>query len=111
MSRSFKPSLILHPLAWAAFLFLAVCMFRFLSGPFYLGSNSDPSYFYFYNFLSLCEGQSCKFVDHPGTTLDMLGAVVTKLFLVSRAQEPSLPACIPHLETILFLVWLAMLVL
>jgi len=91
-------------------LMLVAALFRYLSGPFYWGNNSDPSYFYLYNFLYLLEGQSPQFVDHPGTPVDLLGALVVRFF-PSAPHELWLSAHAQQGETVLTLVWFLMMVL
>ena len=48
-------------------------------GPFWLGTNSDPSYAYALNSLRLLEGQPPTHLDHPGVTVHLLGAGVFRL--------------------------------
>jgi hypothetical protein len=93
---------------FAGFLVLAASLFRVFSGPFYFGNNSDPSYFYFYNFLYILEGKSPQFVDHPGSTLDMLGALVVKIFFNAHAGAAWFLADTQHVERVLGLVWVFM---
>ena len=45
-------------------------------GPYNLGSNSDPEYNYLLNSLSILTGHVPAHTDHPGTTLQEIGAVV-----------------------------------
>jgi len=45
-------------------------------GPYWLGSNSDPSYAYLFNGLSLLHLRPPPHVGHPGTPLQMLCALV-----------------------------------
>lgn len=45
-------------------------------GPYWLGSNSDPSYAYLFNGLGLLHLYSPSHIDHPGTPLQMLCALV-----------------------------------
>lgn len=45
-------------------------------GPFYLGLNSDPEYCYLFNSLNLVTLHVPRHIDHPGTTLQELGAAV-----------------------------------
>jgi hypothetical protein len=45
-------------------------------GPFWLGTNSDPSYAYALNSLRLVEGRAPTHLDHPGLTVQLLGAAV-----------------------------------
>ena len=93
------------------FLAVMVCLFRYCSGPFYFGNNSDPSYFYLYNFLYILEGKSPLFVDHPGTTLDILGALVIKIFFAPMPNTPWLLTNAAQAEAVLSLVWFFMIAL
>lgn len=45
-------------------------------GPFYLAFNLDPDYAYLFNSLLLLHFQAPAHIDHPGTTLQLLGAGV-----------------------------------
>lgn len=56
------------------------------TGPYWLGANSDPAYLYLINSLYILKGISPSFVDHPGTTLEILGAVVIKCMNWSAPQ-------------------------
>ncbi len=60
-------------------------------GPFWLGLNSDPDYAYLFNSLNLCVGVPPWHVDHPGTTLQVLGAGVIRTchwFLTNAGGRP-----------------------
>ena len=96
---------------FAGFLVGTACLFRYLSGPFYFGNNSDPSYFYFYNFLYILEGKSLQFVDHPGAPLDILGALVVKIFFNPQTNIPWLLTNAHQVELVLGLVWFLMIVI
>jgi len=48
-------------------------------GPYWLGPNNDPAYMYLINFLYILDQIPPKFVQHPGMTLQMLGAGVVKI--------------------------------
>lgn len=48
------------------------------TGPYWLSVNSDPAYQYLFNSLYLLNGISPIHVDHPGTTLQILGAIILK---------------------------------
>jgi hypothetical protein len=48
-------------------------------GPYFLRNNFDPDYNYLLNSLSLLKLQTPRHTDHPGTTLQLLGAVVLLL--------------------------------
>ncbi|MFZ1462404.1 MAG: hypothetical protein WAU38_16535, partial [Ignavibacteria bacterium] len=68
-------------------LLLPVCFIIFslslrsAEGPYYNGL-ADPSYVYLINSLSLAQmnGYNIGHVDHPGTPLQITGAVVVKIF-------------------------------
>jgi hypothetical protein len=45
-------------------------------GPYYLGPNVDPEYPYLCNSLNMAVGRRPNHVDHPGTSLQLLGAAV-----------------------------------
>lgn len=44
---------------------------RLSAGPFWLGSNLDPSYLYLFNAAYILDGIAPMFTDHPGTTLQL----------------------------------------
>lgn len=58
-----------------------------LRGPFWLGTNSDPSYVYLVNSLALSEGEAPRHVDHPGTTLQLFGAGWLRLLTCRSLQD------------------------
>jgi hypothetical protein len=64
-------------------------------GPFWLGTNSDPSYVYALNSLRLVEGQAPTHLDHPGLTVQLLGAAVF------RARHLLLPGDGPLVDDVL----------
>ncbi len=53
--------------------FLAIKL-KIATGPYWLGVNNDPSYIYLVNSLYLVDHITPIFVDHPGITLQLLGA-------------------------------------
>ncbi len=57
------------------------------TGPYWLGANSDPSYIYLMNSLYITDGIAPIFVDHPGTTVQILGAVVIKILNLGATQR------------------------
>jgi hypothetical protein len=62
-------------------LILALSLaWRYATGPFWLGTNSDPSYQYLINSLYLAEHRVPLYFQHPGTTVQALGAVIIKAF-------------------------------
>lgn len=48
-------------------------------GPYWLGRNSDPEYAYLLNFLNIIQFQTPGHTDHPGTTLQVFGAIVIQI--------------------------------
>jgi hypothetical protein len=62
-------------------------LMRMAAGPFWLGANSDPAYLYLINSLYFFEHISPSFVDHPGTTLQLLGAGLIKLVHWSQDSQ------------------------
>jgi hypothetical protein len=49
---------------------------RVLRGPYHLGTNSDPDYAYLFNSLNIVSLQAPDMIEHPGTTIEVLGALV-----------------------------------
>lgn len=52
---------------------------RHAAGPFWLGTNCDPAYPYLLNSLSLAQFHPPFHTDHPGTTLQLLGALIVRV--------------------------------
>jgi|GEM_PF-990159 len=48
-------------------------------GPYWLGTNLDPEYVYLLNALNMAEFQQVKHIDHPGTPVQVLGAVTLRI--------------------------------
>lgn len=61
-------------------IFILSLTWRFVSGPFWIGTNCDPSYQYLMNALYLADHRVPLYFQHPGTTLQLLGEGVIKLF-------------------------------
>lgn len=63
-------------------------------GSYFEDINSDPEYAYLLNGLALLNGHSPGHVDHPGTTVQMLSAVVIKIKhtirIISDASTPTI---------------------
>ena len=49
-----------------------------IKGPYYLAQNSDPEYAYLFNSLNIAKFEAPTHTDHPGTSLQLLGAVVIR---------------------------------
>ncbi|NTW59098.1 MAG: hypothetical protein HGA43_08020 [Nitrospirae bacterium] len=71
--KSFKDILVLAAIPLIIFLlsFMYAC-----KGPYYFGDNSDPEYSYLFNSLNILNFERPYHTDHPGTPLQVLGAVV-----------------------------------
>jgi len=52
---------------------------RFATGPFWLGPNSDPAYQYLMNSLYLADHKVPLYFQHPGIPVQLLGAAIIKL--------------------------------
>lgn len=48
-------------------------------GPYWLGSNSDPEYVYLLNAANLAGLKGVGYIDHPGTPVQVLGAVTIRI--------------------------------
>jgi hypothetical protein len=93
------------------FVFAAVCwMMEAARGPLWLGTNSDPSYAYLLNGLLFAHGVTPGHVDHPGTTSQVIGAVVFRAAAFGRDMEEHtvkvLAEAEPMLEKIIRLHWM-----
>lgn len=56
----------------------AAAVLHYAHGPYWLGYNFDPDYLYLVNSLALAESKLATTTGHPGTTLQMLGAVILR---------------------------------
>ncbi|HEX6951113.1 MAG TPA: hypothetical protein VF127_16045 [Nitrospira sp.] len=77
--------LALTVLPLAAYLLSSVMLEE--KGPYWLAENSDPEYAYLLNALNVLEGRPPEHVDHPGTTLQMLGAAVIGLLTMGHSAS------------------------
>ncbi|HEY4932724.1 MAG TPA: hypothetical protein VII95_06915, partial [Terriglobales bacterium] len=59
-----------------ALLFVLSSVLTSKAGPYYLVYNSDPDYAYLFNALDILEFTEPRLMEHPGTTLQELGAAV-----------------------------------
>jgi hypothetical protein len=70
---------------WLWLLVLPICfvilqlVFVRAHGPFYLAHNLDPDYAYLGNSLNVLRLKAPRHIDHPGTTLQVFGAIVLKV--------------------------------
>lgn len=57
-------------------------------GPFHQGQWTDPDYCYLLSALTIAEGSAPHHVDHPGTPVQVLGAVVLRAVDLAPARPP-----------------------
>jgi hypothetical protein len=69
----------------AAILAIGV-MLKTIRGPAWLAFNIDPEYAYLFNSLLILKGLVPFMVDHPGTPLQILGAVVMRAFFAATGH-------------------------
>ncbi|MDP2653309.1 MAG: hypothetical protein Q8Q08_04685 [Candidatus Omnitrophota bacterium] len=74
---SFKTRVILLAIPLGAAVM--ILWLKSAAGPYWLGPNFDPAYIHLVNSLYLLDGVAPIFVDHPGITLQILGALVIRL--------------------------------
>ena len=99
---------------WVAWLLLP-CVFLALhnafvraGGPHYLASKVDPDYAYLCNSLNLAVGRSPDHVDHPGTSLQLFGAVVITVAHPFSGKAQKIDAVLKNPEQHLRLINLAL---
>ncbi len=56
-----------------------IIQFKIAAGPFWLSQNSDPDYQYLLNSLNIAQGKGVGHTDHPGTPVQISGAILLKL--------------------------------
>jgi hypothetical protein len=71
-ARKFEPLMLLIPAVYMALTFWMMGV----RGPYNLGLNLDPEYQYLFNCTRLASGNFSTYVHHPGTPLQIVGAVV-----------------------------------
>ena len=59
--------------------FFTVLWLREASGPYWLHFNLDPTYPYLFNSLNLLNKIPPSHIDHPGTPVQLLGALILKI--------------------------------
>lgn len=63
-----------------------------IKGPFFLGINSDPAYQYLFNSLLMLHLIPPIHIDHPGTTVQLFGAVVIWVkYFFTQSYQNTLP--------------------
>jgi len=58
--------------------------------PYYLLGNYDPSYVYLLNSLNIAQFTSPGYIEHPGTPLHVIGAVVMKIYFTFAGKSGDL---------------------
>lgn len=66
-------------------LFITGCLIKDSGGPYFL-NYYDPSYVYLINSLNLLQLSSVGHFDHPGTTVQIMGAIILKLKFISEGS-------------------------
>jgi len=77
------PFLLVMPIVIA----LSFVYLNSVRGPYYLAYNSDPEYAYLLNSLKLSEFKQPSHIDHPGTTLQAIGAIEIRLANIGKSAE------------------------
>lgn len=75
IKRLYYPVLVVLPVIMA----LTTVFLNDARGPYWLGSNSDPEYVYLLNAANLAGLKGVGHIDHPGTPVQVLGAVTIKV--------------------------------
>ena len=65
--------------------FITGCLIKDAGGPYFL-NYYDPSYVYLINSLNLLQLSSVGHFDHPGTTVQILGAIILKLKFITAGS-------------------------
>jgi len=73
--KLYYPVLLVLPVVMA----LTALFLNDARGPYWLGSNSDPEYVYLLNAANLAGLKGVGHIDHPGTPVQVLGAVTIKI--------------------------------
>jgi hypothetical protein len=86
-SQSRAPLLLLFlPIS----LFVSGLILNSVRGPYWLGANSDPEYAYLLNALNLAQLHPVGHSDHPGTPVQILGAIILRAVYPLLSQEEDL---------------------
>ncbi len=67
-------------------------------GPQYLGCNADPGYVYLFNSLNLATGTLPYHVDHPGTTIQWIGALILHVLHGVDGKTTLIPSVLENPE-------------
>ncbi len=66
-------------------LFITAYLFKDAGGPYYL-NYYDPGYVYLVNSINMMEFEDIGHTDHPGTTLQIFGAIILKIFFAGKTD-------------------------
>lgn len=72
-------------------LWIALVSNRELFDPFFQLRNIDPAYAYLMNSMTMLCGHTPRHIDHPGTTLQILGAMIIGAINLLRGASPICP--------------------
>jgi len=75
------------PFILPTIFFLAVLWSRQMYGPYWLNTNLDPTYGYLLNSLNILNNVSPTHIDHPGTTVQSLGALIFRFMYLGSQVE------------------------
>lgn len=76
---NYYPVLFILPV----FLLIAGYIIKEAGGPYYL-NYYDPSYVYLVNSLNILQYTGAGHVDHPGTSVQLIGALILKIFFLTK---------------------------
>jgi hypothetical protein len=94
----------------AAIFFIAIVIQR-AQGPHYLGRNADPEYAYLFNSLNLALGAPPGHTDHPGTTIQLWGALVIRTVHLFAGRGEFVPDVITRSEFYLTVIYVSLAIL
>ncbi len=75
MKKSYLFILLILP----AMLVSTAFILRYAHGPYYICSDTEQDYIYLLSSLAMAESREVIYTDHPGTTLQMMGAITLKI--------------------------------
>lgn len=67
-------------------LFISISFFKDAGGPYYL-NYYDPGYVYLVNSINLMHFDAIGHSDHPGTTVQIFGAVILKILFIGKSNQ------------------------
>jgi len=85
--QNMKKSYLFVLLILPVMLVLTAFILRYAHGPYYICSDTEQDYIYLISSLAMAESKQVFYTDHPGTTLQILGAVTLKISHVLDYSE------------------------